>query len=373
MPLRSVPRHGLDRRDRHILAAAAAFALAVAAGLGPVRSAVAESIAPPSPPPVLSSDATITNILFGSCSHQDKQQPLWDPILALDPQVFLYIGDNIYGDSRDMDVLRAKYAKLAAVPGFARLRAEVPILATWDDHDFGENDSGRDYPMRDESQKLFLEFFGDAPDSPRRARPGVYMDRIVGPPGRRVQFLMLDTRYFRSPIPKKPNTRLFPYLQDDSPDAEMLGEAQWKWLEERLREPAELRIVASSIQFLVDFNSVECWEEFPLEKRRMLDVIDRTRAEGVIFLSGDVHWAEIARLPREGAYPIYDLTSSGLTHVHGQSLPNGWRIEGPWKKISFGRVAIDWEAADPVVTLEVHGEGGLALSHSLHLSELRFP
>ena len=79
--------------------------------------------------------------------------------------------------------MRTKYAKLAAMPGFQKLREACPILATWDDHDFGANDAGSDYPKKDESQKIFLDFFGDPPDSPRRKRPGVYDAARLRPAG----------------------------------------------------------------------------------------------------------------------------------------------------------------------------------------------
>ena len=91
------------------------------------------------------------------------------------------LGDNIYADTLDMDVMRAKYAKLAAMPGFQLLRKTCPILATWDDHDLGANDAGGDYPKKDESQKIFLDFFGDPDDSPRRHRPGVYDAKVSVP------------------------------------------------------------------------------------------------------------------------------------------------------------------------------------------------
>ena len=89
---------------------------------------------------------TLKRIAFGSCAEVDKPQPVWDPVLARKNDLFIFLGDNIYGDTRDMSVLSAKYAKFAAIPGVARLRATTPVVAMWDDHDFGENDAGGDYP-----------------------------------------------------------------------------------------------------------------------------------------------------------------------------------------------------------------------------------
>jgi alkaline phosphatase D len=99
------------------------------------------------------------------------------------PELFLFLGDNIYADTEDMEVMRAKYAQLAAQPGFQKLRETCPILATWDDHDYGENDAGAEYPKKRESQQVFLDFFGVPRDSPRRAREGVYHSEVFGPRG----------------------------------------------------------------------------------------------------------------------------------------------------------------------------------------------
>ena len=142
----------------------------------------------------------LARIGFGSCAKQDQPQPIWQAVVAARPQRFVLLGDNIYGDTLDMDVLRAKYRQLGQQPGFQKLKAVCPLLATWDDHDYGGNDAGSDFPKKRESQQLFLDFFGAKPDDPRRSRPGVYSSYLFGPAGKRVQIILLDTRYFRSPL-----------------------------------------------------------------------------------------------------------------------------------------------------------------------------
>ena len=118
----------------------------------------------------------------------------------------------------------------------------APLLATWDDHDYGENDAGFEYPLKVESQKLFNEVYSVPEDSPRRQRPGIYDAQIFGPEGKRVQVILLDTRYFRSKLRswakgERPPGR-GPYQpHEDEADVTMLGEAQWKWLKEELKKP----------------------------------------------------------------------------------------------------------------------------------------
>jgi alkaline phosphatase D len=87
----------------------------------------------------------LSRIAFGSCANQEKPQPIWDAVLAARPQLLLLFGDNIYADTEDMDVMRRKYAKVAAKPGTRSMRAGCPILAVWDDHDLGANDAGGDF------------------------------------------------------------------------------------------------------------------------------------------------------------------------------------------------------------------------------------
>ena len=324
-----------------------------------------------------SDEKTLSRIGFGSCSHQDHPQPIWDAVLEARPDLFLLIGDNIYGDSDDPRVLRRKYAKFAAVPEFARLRQNVPVIGTWDDHDYGRNDAGVEFPIKKRSQQLFLDFFGVPAESPRRQREGVYDAQTFGPPGKRVQVILLDTRYFRSPLKTASGGDRKPYVANIDPGTTILGEAQWKWLEERLREPAELRLIASSIQVVSEDHGGEKWMNFPRERERLSALIRDTRAGGVVFLSGDRHFADLSVMDAGVGYPLFDLTSSGLTQAAKQwrpLSPNTQRVAGMSFGTNFGLIAVDWEPADPVVSLQIRdGEGDVRINQKLPLSVLRAP
>lgn len=315
----------------------------------------------------------LSRIALGSCALQYRPQPIWDAVLTSNPEVFLFLGDVVYADTRDMKEMKARYDSLAAIPGFQRLRAACPVLAVWDDHDYGENDAGADYPLKVEAQKVFLDFCNEPPDSDRRQRPGVYTAQYFGPPDRRVQVLLLDVRYFRSPWTKDPTGKRR-YLPDADPDATMLGEAQWKWLEAQLRQPARLRIVASGIQVVNDEHGYECWGNLPRERDRLFRLIRRTGASGVVLVSGDRHFAEISRMDGGVGYPLYDFTSSGLTHTAsmGIQLPNSRRVGNPFGGLNFGTITVDWNRPDPVVTLQAHDvNGNVQFEHRVGLSELR--
>ncbi len=319
-------------------------------------------------------EAPLTRIAFGSCARQDKDQPIWDAVNRFAPELFIFLGDNIYADTEDMAVMRAKYAQLAAKPGFQALRAESRVVATWDDHDYGVNDGGAEYPRKHESKEIFLDFWNEPADSPRRRRDGLYTSYVFGPQGRRVQVILLDLRWWRTPLlgynvlPKDRG----PYIPNPDPAAVFMGEAQWAWFENELRQPAEIRIIGSSTQFLADNPGWEAWAQFPYEFRRMFAVLDRTRANGVFFISGDTHYTELSRLEGQTPYPLYDLTSSGLTEVWGYVAPNRNRLGQGFAQANFGTIEIDWSGADPQLRLATNDVVGKPLiRQQLRLSQLQ--
>jgi alkaline phosphatase D len=322
-------------------------------------------------------EPVVSNIAFGSCI-KTPDHPMLDRALTLPMDVFLLMGDNIYADTQDMTVMRAHYDALKASRFFRELRRKVPVLATWDDHDFGGNDAGADYPKRRESQQEFLRWIDEPADSPRRHREGVYDARVFGPPGKRVQVILLDTRYFRSPLARVPRAEQKTvggvYVPSTDRSATMLGAAQWRWLEAELKVPAELRVIVSSIQFISEFSGAEAWANLPHEKQRMLDLLRATNASGVIFLSGDRHWCELSRMEGPG-YPLCDLTASALTEKHPRGTPseNRYRaIPTTYHDVNCGHLHINWAAADPTLTLKIIDVAGTArIEHTLRLSELR--
>lgn len=311
-------------------------------------------------------DTILSRIAFGSCADQERPQPIWDAITASRPDLFLFIGDNIYADTEDMGLMKAKYDRLGAIPGYRTLRETCPVLATWDDHDYGVNDGGNTFSKREDSQQHFLDFFGVPEDSPRRTREGVYHAETFGPEGRRVQVILLDARFHRSPLEPSTETdpffpRVRPYLPNTAPDATMLGDEQWTWLEARLREPAEVRILVSSIQVVSEDHPFEKWTNFPNERERLYSLIRETGASGVVVISGDRHLAELSMMDAGIGYPLYDLTSSGLNQAARgwrPFEPNGHRVATMNWGNNFGLISIDWDRDDPLIRLQIRDEDG---------------
>lgn len=316
-------------------------------------------------------EQTINRIAFGSCAMQTKSQPIWDVIADQQPDLFLFIGDAIYSDydgekayTLTETTLMRDWNLLANEPHFKSFRQQVPIMATWDNHDYGKHDGGEEFELKELTRKMFLDFFDEPEKSDRRSSPGIYDARIFGPEGKRVQVILLDTRYFKGAAIKDKRSKaeklkagltgsMGTYVPDSSVDVTLLGEAQWQWLEDQLRKPSEIRLLVSSTQVVADEKRMDEWGNYPLERERLFKLIERTDTQGIVILSGNVHFAELSRIDT-GKFELLDFTSSGLTHTNTAYAlaENKYRVAGPYDGLNFGMVNIDWDAIpSPLITL----------------------
>lgn len=260
-------------------------------------------------------DDTTFSIAFGSCSDEDKPQRLWEEILAERPDAWVWLGDNIYGDSDKRNVLSRKYDKQKNHPLYLQLRAQTEILGVWDDHDYGVNDGGRHFHAKAMSQQVFLDFLDVPQTDSRRTREGTYHTTLIEKHGLSVRFILLDARYFRDDMVKKKG-RYEPNM-----DGTILGKAQWAWLSGILASSqADYHVIASGIQVLPTQHRFEKWANFPLERVKLMDLMDSLYVNRPIFISGDRHVGEISKL-RHKDQTLYDITSSSLTHGWSQRRP----------------------------------------------------
>ena len=306
-----------------------------------------------------------TRIAFGSCMHQGKPQPIWDAVLDWRPDLFLFLGDNVYGDvsSPMCRELQDAYALAERIPGLATVREHVPHLATWDDHDYGGDDAGGGAPWQARAQALFCDYWRLPADDPRRHRAGVFGAATFGTAAMRVQVVLLDTRSFRSawrPTDQPDAPGRQNYLADDDPGKTMLGAAQWAWLQARLAEPADLRIIGSSIQVLSDAHGFERWGLFPAERRRLARMLSAPGVGDVLLLSGDRHFGAMYRRTDLCAQPLLEVTSSGINMVYAkvtaQREPDRDRLHAPYAAENFGTIELD--PASPAMRLAVRGMDG---------------
>jgi alkaline phosphatase D len=314
-------------------------------------------------------------IAFGSCIDQNKPQPIWGTILAAKPDLFIFGGDNVYASDPPFSLARLEkaYGILAANPGFSRLRQTVAHLAIWDDHDYGRNDAGAEFADKQVSKDAFLKFWQIPAADARRSRDGLYHSQTTGAPGQRLQIIMLDVRWSRSPW-KPTDQRDAPgkerYVPDASPDKTMLGAAQWQWLEAQLREPADLRLIVSGIQVVTNGHGWESWSLFPAERERLYRLIASTQANGVVFLSGDRHIGALYAEPSADGYPMWEMTSSGMTHAWPQAKEAGPNRLGELvTENHFGLVEVDWAARRLSLSIQ-NLAGAMVRQHEIALRDL---
>ena len=323
----------------------------------------------------------VSKILFGSCAHQDDTIEILKTINSEHPELFIFLGDNIYGDTEDMQTLTNKYKKIGANPHFKALKQNTPIIATWDDHDFGENDAGKEYPQKEASKDIMLDFWGEPKSSKRRfQKDGIYTSYMYGEGKERIHVILLDLRFNRDAINSVSNWRYLterkpknmgPYSPHEDLKASMLGKSQWKWLEEELKKPAALKIIGSSLQLIPEFSGWEAWANYPGDKTKLLGLIQQHKVNGVMIMSGDTHWGEISKFDEAMPYPLWEVTSSGLTEEWKDVSPNKHRYGQYSNKVNYGFLEVDWDQVDPVIKFGLRNISGNTInSIELALSEI---
>ena len=316
-----------------------------------VQLAGTGSIAPATPWLTIADTATLERVAFGSCLDQAYPEPIWNAVIAAKPQLFLMMGDMVYGDVTNLEdpaipELRRAYRVQARQAELARARAAFPFLAIWDDHDYGLNDAGGEFPLKQATLSAFREFWQlEAPQQ----HEGLYHSRIIGPAGKRVQLIFLDNRWFRSTLKRKTAMERAasavrgPYAPDDSAEKTMLGPEQWAWLEGELKKPAEIRLLVSSVQTIATGHALEHWGNFPKERERLFQLLKRSGAKGLMVLSGDRHWAAIYAEDDALAYRLIEVTASALNKpAPATDSPEPARISDAYNAPNFGLLEIDW-------------------------------
>ncbi|UOQ71910.1 alkaline phosphatase D family protein [Hymenobacter cellulosilyticus] len=306
--------------------------------------------------PARAQQSKVLTVAFGSCNRVELPQPLWPAIGREKPDVWVWLGDNIYGDTNDMQALQAKYIAQLNQPGYRQFRQQVPnIIGTWDDHDYGRNDAGKEYPFKQQSQQLALDFLQEPRESARRKQQGLYAAYTYRLGKKKVKVILLDNRYFLDPLERGFARNYLP-----SPTGDILGADQWQWLKQQLTgSDADVHIIGSGIQFLAQEHPYEKWANFPAARQRLLSLLVSSRAKGVILLSGDRHIGEMSKITLAGrAQPIYEITASGLTHSATQNAgePNQYRVGPLVNQKHYGVLRFRQQGKKLLVTAALKGE-----------------
>lgn len=303
-------------------------------------------------------DKSITTLAFGSCNKHDLDQPLWKEIAKQDPDVWIWLGDIVYADTENMREMQSYYRAQKARTDYQDFLADgCDVIGIWDDHDYGVNDGGKEYPYREESRDLLFEFLDVPEDHPQRKREGAYTSWEYGKGNEKVKVILLDARYFRDKL--KPN-RSTKHRYKKNEEGDILGEEQWAWLENELKNSdAAVHIVAGGIQMISAEHYFEKWSNFPKARKRLFELFGSTNPAGLVLLSGDRHAGELSKMQVDGLdQPLYELTTSGLTHFWNfkeDKEPNKYRIGHRVGDYNYGLLEIEWKAKGPKIQLELRG------------------
>jgi alkaline phosphatase D len=306
-------------------------------------------------------ESVVSRIGLAGCHRQDWPAPALFRYVEANPDLMIWLGDNVYADTKDdIGYIEKCYGLLSAHPAFEQLRKEVPLAAIWDDHDYGLDNVGRHYPLKEQSKQLFRRFWRLESLIPKD-RDGIYHAQYFGDGETRLQVLLLDTRFNRD---------------DEGENSDTLGENQWAWLEEELTKPARLRLIASGYQVLLDRESrFETWSKFPKAQKRLFNAIRDAKAEGVVFLAGDQHYGEASRMPKALGYDAIELMFAGINQEEPHVF-NSYRVTPVANsKNSYALIDIQWQSteADPphfVFRCFDADRDSLELTYRVNFSEL---
>ena len=323
------------------------------------------------------------NFLTGSCSYFND--PLYDrpgkpygrdssifETMAKEKSAFmLWLGDAWY--TREVDYyskwgLWNRASRDRSLPVLQNFIKAMPQFAIWDDHDYGPNDIGANYILKDESRKVFSSYFCNP--SYGQNGQGIYSIVSWGD----VDVFMTDDRWWRSEDKIKDSVNGKP-----NPDKRVLGKEQMEWLKNSLLySQATFKIVAMGSQVLNPVSPFDKMWDFPIEYDELMNFIKEYNINGVMFLTGDRHHSEIIKVNRTGTYPLYDITVSPLTSngyaFSEKEKNNPYRVIGFDQKQNYARFSFSGRRNDRKMTVEYLGLKGEKLGEwSIHEKDLKTP
>lgn len=290
---------------------------------------------------------------LGSCLHQDEPQPIWNAIQEEKLDGFIFLGDNVYGDSPSYKLEKMARSYNKQKNNFPSWLNEIEILKIWDDHDYGKNDGGGEYQLKEKAQDLFLEFWNIPANDIRHSRNGIYFDLIKKFDDLNIHIIGLDTRYFRSELKTELIGLKKHYKENISNNATVLGQAQWEWLEDLFQQDADLVILLTSIQLLATEHRFEKWSNFPLEKNKLLNMI-QSSGKQVVVISGDRHRGGIYKFEN-----LYELTASSMNKPVKGYETDSLLIGKTHPQENYGIISVNSKTAE--ITLKLKDKKGALL------------
>ncbi|MCX8021044.1 MAG: alkaline phosphatase family protein [Chitinophagaceae bacterium] len=321
--------------------------------------------------------------LTGSCSYFNeaafdrpgipygKDSAIFETMAQDKASFMLWLGDNWY--SREVDYysdwgLWYRASRDRSLPVLQNFWKAMPHYAIWDDHDYGPNDIGKHYILKQTSREIWKKYWCNP--SYGENEQGIYTMFHWGD----VDFFLTDNRWWRSHDKIKDSVNGIP-----NPEKTMLGAQQMDWLKNSLLySQARFKIIVMGSQALNPVSPYDKWRKYAVEFEDFLKFLKEYQIDGVLFLTGDRHHSEIIKMDREGTYPLYDITVSPLTsgtHTFGGPEKNNpYRILGIDQLNNYGKITVSGPANDRKLTVEFKGVKGNILGRwTISEKELKTP
>lgn len=336
-------------------------------------------------------EKNISVIAIGSVINQDLPQPIWQTVEKNNPNLFILSGNGLTFKKADQKTISDQYKKMKTVSEFRSIREKVPFMAIWDDQDFALNDGGSDNSIKEIARTEFIKNWSYLKLQLPNNQKALYHSKIFGTKKQTVQVIMLDTRWDRSPLLKKvdmpapaPETNpalatnvsapvaidklpqinsspVGPYLPDLDKSKQILSKEQWNWLDQELKKPVSLRLIVSPIQVIAEDHNFEKWGNFPNEKEKLFELLQKNKIKNAVFISGNRELSAISKIDLKKLGTVYELTASGLNLIpeaisekemnSQMAKTDKSYLSDAFTDSNFGLISIQWEKR--LVSLQV--------------------
>ena len=304
-------------------------------------------------------DPPTVTVAMGSCFYVNDtpydrpgspyggEYEILESIHAKNPDIMLWLGDNVYYREPDFYSLARmyyRYSHTRSTPELQPLLGSTINIATWDDHDYGPNNSDRSYRMREEALEVFKNYWPN-PGYGTMETPGVFTRYKYGD----VEFFLTDDRFYRAPN----------WLEGE--DRALFGEEQMQWLKDALvNSRATFKFVVVGSQVTNEMVRDEALSTYKAEYEELMSYLRENEVWSVVFLTGDRHFTELLKTDRGDIYPIYEFTSSPLTSGTYSSVnksregDNPKRVDGTlvYETRNFGMLTVTGERKNRTLKME---------------------
>lgn len=312
------------------------------------------------------------SFLLGSCAFMPSKliKPFYPRVFdkiyksmeKTPADLMLWLGDNLYYRPKNYSSVKGMYRQQIRTRKFNQIdnfMKSLPQYAIWDDHDYGNNDSDENFPLKDSSLAIHKKFWPN-PFFGTIEAPGTFSNfRMYD-----CEFFLLDNRFYRTP--------------PETANPSILGEKQLEWFLHNLKSSvAVFKFVAVGTQMLNENTPHERYVQYTAERKKIFDFIKENKIQGVIFLTGDIHHSVLMKSNTLCDYPVYDFTCSPLTSVVHNA--HSYEYENPLvvkDKIAitynFGKISVTGKEKERKCITETYSAKGEKLwDYTIHQNELR--